>query len=195
MVRSPPPPSSLAPTSSEPFFRCPRLAQTYISPLAAYPSLQDPETPARPTRSSKKKKNAKSTVSATLTSAQLSTLRNSTIASRHLDPGRQLCRYEQAGGICADSSCQGAHWRDLEPSGTFSPSITSIRPPLLTWSSSVLPLVLPADDDLATFLLDLFPNETLDGVKTVVRAARTSDKPGSYSDVAQRAATLLHSRQ
>lgn len=144
------------------------------------------------------------------------------MSARHLDPGRQLCRFEQSGGICADSSCHDLHFRDLEPTGNVLFLFLSSLAWRLTSSFSLgyartavhqltrfrfsfrvgLGLMLTVlrfktDDELATFLLGIFESsgETLDAVKTVVRAAREAEKPGTYQDVAQRAATLLHSRR
>ena len=39
--------------------------------------------------------------------------------SHGIDPDKPLCRYELAGGICNDKSCDGQHFRGLGLSGAL----------------------------------------------------------------------------
>ena len=37
--------------------------------------------------------------------------------SHDIDPHNPLCRFEFAGGVCRDQSCDSQHWRDMTLSG------------------------------------------------------------------------------
>lgn len=39
--------------------------------------------------------------------------------SHGINPGKPLCRFETAGGVCNDDSCDGQHFRDMGLSGAL----------------------------------------------------------------------------